>query len=193
MAHRVFPSGLAVASSHVDSIEFQDASRTPSDIVQVIQRGPGRWRGVLTLPSCGVNQRDRLLETRAFIVSLQGRLNTFDCPLEAGGMLASGTDLTLSSAITISGGLAVIEVSGATTGLFRGEMISVGGQAYILQSDMASGEMQCLPARIAGASGDAVEWEEPVSKARLTERGARNSRTTPSFHGPWILEWQSEV
>ena len=140
-----------------------------------------------------------LREVRAFITSLEAQANTFDAPiLGHSGELPDGTTLTLASAPSINGGLLRVVISGAPAGagLLRGDMVTIGQQLFELQSDMAAGIANLLPARIIGAMGDPVEWQHPTQKARLIENGVNVSRDglpNGKLQGPWSLSWESSL
>ena len=191
MAHRVFPAVLDKWINDIRTYDLQDVHETLDGTVQTIKRAPGGWEGTLVLAACGIGDEARLRTTRAFIASLDGRANTFDAPVGSSerGSIAGGPKLTLRTVPTLSGGLTVIAVSGARAGLLRGDMVSIGGRAYILQSDMAGGTFNAWPPRITGAAGDVVEWENPVIRARLTDP-VRNANVGAGIFGPWSIRWR---
>lgn len=192
MANLSWPSGISPASVDPTLFSPQIVLRSLSGVNQVISLGPDRWQGVTIIPTYGTGSAAKKKTVRAFLASLQGQLNTFDMPLYGReGDLPEGTDLVLAAPVAITSGFARIRVSGASSGLVRGDMISIGSRAYVLETDMAGGSMDCLPARITGAAGNPVLWNPPFMRVRLTESGAQNSRETPSFSGPWYLEWES--
>lgn len=195
MAHRLFPSDLRplIVSSAVRPRNPQETLTTVDGTVQIVRRGPGRWEGTLVFGPLGVGRESELRRIEAFIGSLEGRLHTFDVPIfRPLPQLTAGTSLTLSEDVSVSAGLAQISLTGTPAGLKKGEFISIGGQAYQLQSDVSSGAFSALPARAVGGAGDTVVWDKPVQRARLAARGARAARTGPGFQGPWTLTWESE-
>ena len=174
----------------------QERLQTIGRRVQVVRQGPSGWAGVLVIGALGraTGDRDLEKEVEAFLTSLEGSLHAFEAPvLERLGSLAGDPDLTLSAAPTIVNGFARIAVTGAASGLKRGEFVSIARQAFELQSDLSGGVMTALPAVIAGASGDAVEWRAPVQRARLTAQGVRYGRSGTGARGPWTLAWESEI
>ncbi|MCY4535169.1 MAG: hypothetical protein OXB91_07375 [Bryobacterales bacterium] len=206
MAHRIFPNRLRdrVQVSTYAPLDPAEVLQTAAQTTQVIRRGFGRWQGVLTFGLMEIGEGEDIRDIEAWLAGLEGRINTFDAPigipnvgdiagLDAGDMNTPPQALQLGGDITLSGGLAVIPVSGADAGLLRGHVISVGGQLYKLQSDLGSGTCTALPARVVGASGDPVEWLRPVQKARVGTRGVGYGRRSGGLVGPWTIPWVSEA
>lgn len=195
MAKRAFSNMLRdhITSCPVELFVPQDTLKGESGrTLQVIGRGTSGWRGVLTLGVMGRLSVDLKNEMLAFIDSLEGTKNTFDLPVQGlAGEIAGNPDLTLASAPSIAGGFTMISVTGAMDGLERGNAVSINSRLYRLQSDLITGGFTALPALAEGSAGDTVEWQNPVVEARLTERGAQVAQTTPSFMGPFALEWES--
>ena len=203
MAHRVFPDVLKrlIVSSPIFPVEDQDVLRTGKRTIQTIRRGPTNWRGVVTIRSLGRGPQSQaaLRELRAFVTSLERQANTFDAPLPGrAGSLPDGTALTLAAVPSINGGLLRVVVAGLPSGegLLRGDMVTIGGQVYELQSDAAAGAFNALPARIIGEMGDSVTWDYPTQKARLVENGFTSNRDglpSSQLQGPFSFSWESSL
>ena len=127
-----------------------------------------------------------------FFARLQGATNTFEAPLfrPSRGALAAGTVLTVDS---VAG--ALVNVTGASTGLVAGDYVSIAERLYQVSSNLTAGSFSFEPP-LPPAMGDQVKWENVTCFARLSGRSVESgvvSPRTPDFSGGWNIEWEEAI
>lgn len=199
MALIEFPSELLVTRSDL-------SLQHPGQVVlrsvygagtQVLGRGPGYWTGRLEIAETDHPTDAQRRAMELFLTRLRGAENTFKVPLcrPSGGTLTAGTSLEVSASTNTSG-VVEVTVTGATTGLVKGDYVSIGGRLYQLTSNQMTNNL--------GGSKFQVEppvtpdtgrilWEDVTCLARLAGERRRPAGWTPDFGGPWTLEWEEAI
>lgn len=186
MAHITMPSTARVSEVNLRLEPRQDVLRDQfGKVVQVVRRGAGFWRGVLVIGRYGATEIAAAKEVDAWVQRLEGAEHTFDVPLNRSGSLTAGSGTALArSAAAVSGGNAVITATVAVAGLVAGDWITTGGQAYQVVS-VSGAAMTCVPARAPGSAA-AIEWENPILRARR-DTGVVQASYTHDGMGPWSI------
>lgn len=159
---------------------------------QVLGRGPGYWMGQLEIAETDHNTDSQRRAMELFLTQLRGAENTFKVPLyrPSGGTLAKGTVLSVSSATNTSG-VVEVTVTGAASGLVKGDYVSIGNRLFQLTSGLDAFKFEVEPP--VTPSGGSILWEDVTCLARLKGERRRPSSWTPDFGGPWTLEWEEAV
>ena len=107
------------------------------------------------------------------------------------GTLAAGTVLTVDS---VAG--AVVNVTGALTGLVAGDYVSIAERLYQLSSNLVGGDRSISNRPCRPLMGDQVKWENVTVFARLSGRSVESGVVVASdarFLGGWSIEYSEAI
>ena len=133
--------------------------------------GPPLWAGSITFRGFEEDELVEIADMHAFLLGLRGGVNTFRIPVynsgfsRRAGTLASGA-LTVSTA-AIAGDFVNVTVTGATTGISKGDYVTIGDRLYLVVASLASSIMSLTP-NFAPATGASIEYLAPTLHARAT-------------------------
>jgi hypothetical protein len=125
----------------------------------------GKWSGHVDLMTTG--SESDFLPIRSFLVRCNGPVNTFDLPAT---VEPQNADSGVTVASTVAAGVVTLSLSGYSTPLTDGQMVTVGGQLLQLTADQSGAAITFEPPlRVQATAGDAVETANPFATVRLTQ------------------------
>ena len=104
---------------------------------------------------------------RSFLMRCMGTVNYFHLPAVINAQNAN-SGVTLSAGA--SAGATTVTITGASTSLLDGQMVTIGNQLLQLTADQSGSALTFEPPlRVAASSGDAVETSLPYALVRLAD------------------------
>lgn len=159
--------------------------------------GPALWKGRIQFRACDEDELGTIAEVTAFLASLRGGANTFRIPIYGSGYsrrqgTLTNTALTVTSS-TSAGDTARIVAAGATSGITKGDYVTINNRLYIVVQSMASGIMNLSPNAFSITTGSVIEYAAPTLYARAVGELPVTENHGNGFVGPWTIDFIENV
>ena len=151
-------------------------------------RGPGLWRGSLTLALAGKPTDAQTKRATRFVAQLEGGVNTSDVPLNQPTLATAPSSVTVSS-IDSEGGLTLSETLIVT--VEAGMFLRLGTRTYLVAAVSAADVLTVEPGG-AAAVGDEVGQAQTIRVRQASPQPILSTRIT-DYVGPWSFEWIEAV
>lgn len=133
---------------------------------RAMESGPlyGKWRARVEIAARSSESEFRAL--RSFLVRCQGAVSTFRLPAT---VEAQNSNSGVTVASTVAAGATAMNLSGTSTPLLAGQMVTVNDQLLVLTDDQLGSSISFEPPlRAQASSGTSVETANPTALVHMS-------------------------